>query len=288
MEHVGAVFDEVTSEQGVWTGEVEKVISANARGLECEAQSGGKRAMGIFDVREEETIRLEGIVGEEETADGVREEVFGTFKNGGAGVAPFGGAVANKEAGHMVFDEAQIEGGEELGEAGVGPAIVGGEEINERIENHEAGINAFDGFEEEREVVWEREGTIAFDVGSGRGLGDEGEECDTGEVSVHGREALKLAGGGMDIGGDDDHAAGGGRMGVVGWGMAAGDVGGKQEREEAFASAVVAVEEGDTVEGDAFFPEPAEGGVQWECGGIVVVDGEGVDDLLDAAHGVCG
>ena len=47
------------------------------------------------------------------------------------------------------------------------------------------------------------------------------------------------------------------------------------EGEKAFASAVIAVEEGDAGEGEAFLPEPVEG---LGCGGgeWLLVDGEGV------------
>ena len=71
--------------------------------------------MWRFDVTEEKTVWLEGVVGEEETAGGGREEVVGAFEGGGSGVAAFGWAIANEEAGDVALDEVLVEVGEQMG-----------------------------------------------------------------------------------------------------------------------------------------------------------------------------
>ena len=53
-----------------------------------------------------------------------------------------------------------------------------------------------------------------------------------------------------------------------------GDTGGDLEGQQAFATAVVAVEDCDTSDGETFVPEPANG-LGFSVGEIVLVDGKG-------------
>ena len=56
--------------------------------------------------------------------DGDGGEVFGTFKDGWAGVSAFGMTMAGDEAGDVVFDEVLVKVGEETSEMLVGAAAV--------------------------------------------------------------------------------------------------------------------------------------------------------------------
>jgi hypothetical protein len=114
---------------------------------------------------EEETIGLHGIGGKEKAADGGSGEEVGAFQNGWSGVATFGWAIADQEAGDVAFDEALVEVSEEVGEAHFGPTARAFEYADEGVEYDKTGINALDGFVEAGEVCGEREGAGVGGVG---------------------------------------------------------------------------------------------------------------------------
>ena len=78
------------------------------------------------------------------------------------------------------------------------------------------------------------------------------------KIGTQSGEKLELGGSWVGVRGDDDDAALDSGCGVR-HGGAGGDGGGDLEGEEAFATAVVTVEEGDASKGDAILPEPADG-----------------------------
>jgi hypothetical protein len=84
---------------------------------------------------------------------------------------------------------------------------------------------------------------------------------------------LKLGSGGVSAGRDDDNAPLDG-FGAIGHGRAGGDAGSYLEGEQAFACAVIAVQERDACKRETVMPEPADG-LGCGFGEIVVVDGEG-------------
>ncbi len=72
-------------------------------------------------VTEEKTIRLHGIMGEQQATGSGSDEEVGAFQDRWSGVATFGRAIADQEASDVAFDEALVEIGEEVGEAHFGP-----------------------------------------------------------------------------------------------------------------------------------------------------------------------
>ena len=133
---------------------------------------------------QQEVIGLDGVRGNEETANGDGGEVVGAFEDGGSGVSAFGGAVADEEAGDVVLDEALVEGGEVVAETVVGATLLVREEVDEGIEDDEAGVGALDGIEEEGKVFGEGEGAVVGGVGIGGRCGVVG-----GGLSDRGRAA---------------------------------------------------------------------------------------------------
>ena len=57
-------------------------------------------------------------------APGNVNEMVGAFENRWSGVATFGRAVADEEAGDVTFDEALVEIDEQMFEALIGPTLV--------------------------------------------------------------------------------------------------------------------------------------------------------------------
>jgi hypothetical protein len=141
---------------GIQKGQVRE-IGVVREGLDLEDEGWGRGSVATQGVAEEEAVGQEGVVGEEEAADGGGEEVVGAFEDGGASVTATGGAVADEEAGDMLFDEAEVEIVEQMAEALVGSARSAGEEADEGVEDDEAGIDALDGLEEGRGILWEGE-----------------------------------------------------------------------------------------------------------------------------------
>jgi hypothetical protein len=111
-------------------------------------------------------------------------------------------------------------------------------------------------------------------VAGGVGLvRDGGEEVDVGEVGTESREETTL-GSGVGVGGDEDDAALDRRR-AIGQERAAGDGGGDAKGEDGFAAGVIAVEQCDAREGQAFLPEPADG-LWCGVGGVVLIGGGGM------------
>ena len=85
---------------------------------------------------------------------------------------------------------------------------------------------------------------------------------------------MELGGGGIRVGRDDDDAPFYGRS-AIGHGSARGDSGSDLEREKGFARIVVAVEERNACEREAFLPEPVDR-LGTGSGEIFLVEGKGV------------
>ncbi len=245
-----------------------------------EDERGGEGAVLVEGMAEQDVRGLHGIGGEQEMADGGGGKVVGFFERGGLGMAAFGATVAQEEAGDAVVDEEMVEIGEQVAETLFGVTVVTREQMDEGIEDDEFGVDAFDSGEEVGEVfgdgedarVGRREVRVLGKMGIG--VGDEGEDVDVVEIGTEVDEVLTLRGVGIGKGGDDDDAAlDGGR--TVGHGFAGGDGGGDLEGKQAFAQAVVAVEQGDAAQRETLLPEPGDGlGGEW--GEVVLIVGEGV------------
>ncbi len=253
-------------------GDVRKVGIIRER-LDLEDKGWGEGRMDIRYVAQKELVGLHRMVGEQQTADGVSQEAFGAFADGGTGVAAFGRTVANKEAGDVVFDQVLIEIGEETPDALVGPAVGVGEEIDERVEDDKTSVDAFNRFKEAGKILRKGEGTIAGWVRGVFGVLDVREDFNAREIGSHSSEQWELGSSCIGCRCDDDNTALNG-WSAIGHGSARGDRGSDLEGEEAFTTAVVAVQEGDASKGETFFPEPTDG-LKSGLGEIVFVNGKG-------------
>ncbi len=197
-------------------------------------------------------------------ADGGGGEVVGFFERGGLGVAAFGATVAQDKAGDAVVDEEMVEIGEQVAETLFGITVVTREQMDEGIEDDEAGVDAFNGGKEVGEIF--RDGEDACFGGRevrvlgkvGIGVGDEREDFDAVKVGPEVDEVLALGGVGIGKGGDDDNTALD-RGGAVGHGLTRGDGGSDLEGEQAFAQAMIAIEQGDAAQRETLLPEPRDG-----------------------------
>jgi hypothetical protein len=286
MKGVGAVRDEVAGLEGVMTldGDVGE-IGIGGQGLDVEGECGGEGAVLVEGMAEQDVLGLHGIGGEQEMAGGDGGKVVGFFERGGLGMAAFGATVAQEEAGDAVVDEEMVEIGEQVAETLFGVTVVTREQVDEGIEDDEAGVDTFDSGEEVGEVFGEGEdarfgGREVRVLGKVRvGVGDEGEDVDVVKVGPQVDEVLALGGVGIGKGGDDDDTALD-RGGAVGHGFAGGDGGGDLEGEQAFAEAMIAVEQGDAAQRETLLPEPCNG----LCGGGTL----GVSDGTRIGLGRCG
>jgi hypothetical protein len=130
---------------GTKDGELSK-IGVGGQGLDLEREGWGEGGARTMNVTEEEmVVGLEGIGSEEKLTESDVGEVFGAFEERWAGVAAFGGTVADEEAGDVVFDETLVEGGEQTMETLVGPPLIGGEQAHAWVEDDETGSKFFDG-----------------------------------------------------------------------------------------------------------------------------------------------
>ena len=89
-----------------------------------ENEGGLEWGVATVGMTEEETVGLHRIRCEEQAADGGDEEEVGAFQKGWAGVAAFGGAVADEETGDVAHYEALIKVGEQMGVAQLGPTAL--------------------------------------------------------------------------------------------------------------------------------------------------------------------
>lgn len=89
--------------------------------LDFEDESGGKVVLPVLGLREQETVGIKRMRGEEEMAGGEGREVVGFFQDAGAGVAATYSVVANKETGDVAFEQALVEVSKQGAEALVGP-----------------------------------------------------------------------------------------------------------------------------------------------------------------------
>ena len=165
MESVGTSVEEVSGLEGVSAkdGKVWKGRIMGMRGY-VELERGNEGGVTTESVAEEDVVGLHGGGGQEDATGRVGGEVVGALQDGWAGVAAFGVTGTGDEAGDGVFDAVLVEIGEEVTETLVGPALVAREEADEGVEDDEFGVDALDGLREEWEVLWEREGTIAWKV----------------------------------------------------------------------------------------------------------------------------
>jgi hypothetical protein len=139
-----------------------------------EDESGGTLGVGQKEVR-----GIDGIRRKEQPTGSDAQKALGAFQDGGAGVATFSRTVANKQASHVAFDQMLIEVSKEMTQALVGPAAGVGEQIDERVENDETGVHAFNSFKETGQILGEGEGTIARWMRGFFGVLDVREDFDT-------------------------------------------------------------------------------------------------------------
>src|SRR5579859_6653110 len=212
---------------------------------------------------QEETIRVQWVGREEQTASSDVGKLVGTLKNGGTSVSTSGWTIAGDDAGDVAVYELLVEICEEVVETLVGPTTLAREKADEGVEDYKTGSEMLDDLEEAGKILWDGERTSSCGVRCWISFLDSGEDFDAGEISSKGGEDLAL-GGGVGVGANDDNAALD-RCAAVRQGLAGGDTGGNLAGEEAMASAVVAVEQVDTGQREALVPEPA-GGLIGGCG----------------------
>ncbi len=128
-------------------------------------------------------------------ACGSGSEVVGAFEHGWSSMPATGRAVADDETGGLAFDEPQVEIGEQVAEVLIAAAAPTSDETDERVEDHETGIDPSHGTIQAREVFREREGRIASRVRLGGLLLYEGEDFNVREVGTELLEQLDLGGG---------------------------------------------------------------------------------------------
>ena len=155
---------------------------------------------------QEETIRVQWVGREEQTASSDVGKLVGTLKNGGTSVSTSGWTIAGDDAGDVIVDEVLIEVCEQVAKTVVGTTTLAREEADEGVEYHKTGVDTFNRLIEVGKVLWDGKRTSACGVRCWISFLDGREDFDGGEISSKGGEDLAL-GGGVGIGTDDNNAA---------------------------------------------------------------------------------